>query len=135
MLFSRVRKRTYLSSGMQENLSRGEEEERFTVLDCVCRKRQFPRSFALQTSLYRQSEMCGNAIANCLPTQIGLGQKVECGPQKAIHQKQNVQVSGLPPSPHRGALDSRPPLGRNRISNSRELSTESQIGPTDREIF
>lgn len=48
------------------------------------------------------------------------GTESECGPQKAIHQKQNAQVSGLPPRPAhiwvlwipglpRGAIESQTP--------------------------
>lgn len=75
-------------------------------------KGQFPRSFALQTSSYRQSNKCGNALANSLPTQIGLGQKVSAAPRKPFtRNKMCKSPACLPDQPTSGCPGFQASLG------------------------
>lgn len=99
MLLSRERKRTYLSSGMQANLSR---ERRRTLLSWTvsAERHSFQGHLLFQTFLYRQSKKCGNAIGNCLPTQIELGQKVSAAPRKPFTRNQMCKSPACLPDQH-----------------------------------
>lgn len=91
------RKGIYLSSGMQANLPR---ERRRTLLSWTVSSERTVSKVICSSNIFVQTvQKVWERPRELPPNTDRTGTESKCGPQKAIHQKQTVQASGLPPSP------------------------------------